>query len=120
VTSEARYRRKDKGRSRRGRRSKQLLEDFKKKRRQWNVKEEALDFTKRCYFLSTSEDSRGGFWTKYLVYLNLKLKTECSSIMSICIYQTTRRYISEHSNHNNLKEQLEHRAHRASNGIFSL
>jgi len=38
-------------------RSTQLLEDLKEKRRHWNLKEEALDYTKLCYILSTSEDS---------------------------------------------------------------
>ena len=41
------------GTRRRGLRSKQLLEDLKEKRRHWNLKEEELDCTKLCYFLST-------------------------------------------------------------------
>jgi hypothetical protein len=45
------------GTRRRGIRSKQLLENLKKKRRNWNFKEEALNCTKLCYFLSTSEGS---------------------------------------------------------------
>jgi hypothetical protein len=45
------------GTRRRAIRSKQLVEELKGKRRHWNVKEEGLDCTKLCYFLSTSEDS---------------------------------------------------------------
>jgi hypothetical protein len=48
--------RKIEGTRRRGIRSEQLLKNLKEERRNWDVNEEALDSTKPCYFLSTSED----------------------------------------------------------------